>query len=96
MFCARVVSCDTYELSKNIAVITVTYPRDLPDAFDLIVPCVRVVTKCRVVWRDARRIGVFFHAQAPAGSTPTGATLVPDLPPPSETRTATPREHAEA
>jgi hypothetical protein len=96
MFGARVVRCETYELSTNSAVLTVTNPRDLPDAFDLIVPCIRVVTKCRVVWRDLRRAGVLFHAQAPATSAPTGPTLVPDITSHGEMGTATPRQHAEA
>jgi hypothetical protein len=48
MFGARVVRCETYELSMDSAVLAVANPPDLPNAFNLVVPCVGMVLNCRV------------------------------------------------
>ncbi len=96
MFGARVVRCETHELSTDNAVLAVANPHDLPDAFNLIIPCVGMVTHCRVVWRELRRVGVFFHDEASADVTSNDPTLAPDIPSPSETRATSPRQLAGA
>ena len=86
MFGARVVRCETHELSMDCAVLAVADPQDLPDTFNLIVSCAGMVMHCRVVWRELRRVGVSFHDEASAPATSNDPTLVPDIPSQSETR----------
>lgn len=96
MFGARVVRCETYELSTDSAVLAVANPPDLPNAFNLVVPCVGMVLNCRVVWRELRRVGVSFHDEASAGVTSNDPTLAPDIPSPSEAGTMSRRQLAKA
>ncbi len=96
MFGARVVRCETHELSMDCAVLAVANPQDLPDTFNLIVSCAGMVMHCRVVWRELRRVGVSFHDEASAPATSNDPTLAPDIPSQSETRATSPRQLAGA
>jgi hypothetical protein len=96
MFGARVVRCETHELSTDSAILAVANPHDLPDTFNLVISCVGVVTHCRVIWRESRRVGVFFHDEASARATSNDPTLAPDIPSPSETSATSPRQLAKA
>lgn len=95
MFGAQVVRCETHELSTDSAVLVVVNPHDLPDAFNLIIPCVGIVMHCRVGWRELRRVGVFFHDEASAGVMSNDPTLTPDILSPSESRAMPLRQLAE-
>lgn len=56
----RAIRCKAREITANGAILAVTDPLALPDQFDLIVPSENLVTRCGVIWRDARRLGVAF------------------------------------
>lgn len=75
--------------------LAVVNPDDLPDAFNLIIPCVGIMMHCRVVSRELRRVGVFFHDEASAGVMSNDPTLTPDILSPSETLAMPPRQLAE-
>jgi hypothetical protein len=54
------VSCAVRNLSTTGACIEVETPLGIPESFDLMIKSERLIHHCKVVWRTAHRMGVFF------------------------------------
>ena len=53
--------CGVRNLSPTVACLRVDDPQDIPDSFNLVFDSGEPSRVCRVVWRNARQIGVRFE-----------------------------------
>jgi hypothetical protein len=58
------ISCTVRNLSETGACLEVASPLGIPAGFDLHIVNEHKVVPCRLVWKQARRIGVCFRAAA--------------------------------
>jgi hypothetical protein len=55
-----VIDCKIRSQSYRGASLEVASPIGIPDTFELSIPVDNVTRKCRVKWKDPRRIGIYF------------------------------------
>jgi len=55
-----VIDCTVRNLTYKGASLEVGSPVGIPDTFELSIPIDNLTRKCRVSWREPRRIGIHF------------------------------------
>jgi hypothetical protein len=55
-----VIDCSVRNLTYKGACLDVASPIGIPDTFELSIPVDNLKRKCRISWKDPRRIGILF------------------------------------
>jgi hypothetical protein len=55
-----IIDCTVRNLTYKGASLEVGSPIGIPETFELSIPVDSLTRKCRVSWRDPKRIGVYF------------------------------------
>jgi hypothetical protein len=55
-----IIDCTVRNLTYKGASLEVGSPVGIPDTFELSIPIDNLTRKCRVIWKDPKRIGIYF------------------------------------
>jgi hypothetical protein len=55
-----VIDCKVRNMTYKGACLEVASPIGIPDTFELSIPVDNLKRKCRVSWKDSKRIGIYF------------------------------------